>query len=481
MIGSLDLGYQLMYLSLTLYGNECAKAARHEIFHGKPSFMDKRMYPKSRFCELTTDEIQEIMDKAVPETTKKATKFGMRLFNEWLASPGGATFSKPIEDQNQSKQELNACLKCFYTSARKKDGTYYKSSSTKSIRAAIDRFLRLPPHKKPFSIITDPAFTEANKVLDAFEKDLRKTGKIAGVVHKRAISKEQLKKLFESGELGPADSLNPAQLQRTARFYLGLFFGRRGRENQRQLTLAMLSLRKTPQGVEYYELNRSHPGSLLATKNHQGGLADAEDESDAKIFSVPGSERCPVKTLKNYLSHLNPTSDALFQRPRDGQSKKFNPTDDKIWFCSAPHAITTLDNMMKEMSKRAGIEPHLTNHCLRATSVTVLSDHNCETRHIKSITGHKSDQAVESCSERPSIEQQQKMSLVLSDFIGNASSGGVTLVKGKKNAVQQQCIPIPEEFPHQDSTSVSQQSDQRSFPQYFYNCSVNVHNYISSR
>ena len=98
-----------------------------------------------------------------------------------------------------SKQELNACLKCFYTSARKKDGTYYKSSSTKSIRAAIDRFLRFPPNNKPFSIIADPAFTEANKVLDAFVKDLRKTGKIAGVVHKRAISKEQLKKLFESG------------------------------------------------------------------------------------------------------------------------------------------------------------------------------------------------------------------------------------------------------------------------------------------
>ena len=39
------------------------------------------MYPKSRFCELTTDEIQEIMDKAVPETTKKAIKFGIRLFN----------------------------------------------------------------------------------------------------------------------------------------------------------------------------------------------------------------------------------------------------------------------------------------------------------------------------------------------------------------------------------------------------------------
>ena len=136
------------------------------------------------------------------------TIFSLMLQNG-LLSPGGTTFSKPI--QEMSKEELNVCLKCFYTSARKKDGTYYKSSSTKSIRAAIDRFLRPPPHNKPFSIISDPAFTEANKVLDAFVKDLRKTGKIAGVVHKKAMSKEQVKKLFESGELGPADSLNPAQ------------------------------------------------------------------------------------------------------------------------------------------------------------------------------------------------------------------------------------------------------------------------------
>ena len=101
------------------------------------------------------------------------------IFTEWLACPGGTTFLKPV--QEMSKEELNAGLKCFYTSARKKDGTYYKSSSTKSIRAAIDRFLPSPPQNKPFSIISDPAFTEANKVLDAFVKDLRKKGKIAGV------------------------------------------------------------------------------------------------------------------------------------------------------------------------------------------------------------------------------------------------------------------------------------------------------------
>ena len=91
-----------------------------------------------------------------------------------------------------SKQELNDCLKSFYTSARKQDGSYYKMSSMKSIRAAIDRFLHSPPHCKKFSIIDEPAFTEANQVLDAFVKDLRKTGKRAGMVHKKPITKQQI-------------------------------------------------------------------------------------------------------------------------------------------------------------------------------------------------------------------------------------------------------------------------------------------------
>ena len=148
-----------------------------------------------------------------------------------------------------SKEDLKVFLKCLYTSARKKESTYYKSSSTKSIRAAVDRFLRSPPRNKPFSIISDPAFTEANKVLDAFVKDLRKTGKIAGVVHKKAISKEQVKKLYRPRrQFESCPVTGPGRLGST----LASFYGTRGRENQRQLTPAMLSLRKTPQGVEYY-------------------------------------------------------------------------------------------------------------------------------------------------------------------------------------------------------------------------------------
>jgi len=80
--------------------------------------------------------------------------------SEWLASLGGTKFSKLI--QEMSKEELNACLSCFYMSVRKKDGTYSQTSLVKSIRAAIDRFLRWLLHNKPFSSIAHPAFTEAD-------------------------------------------------------------------------------------------------------------------------------------------------------------------------------------------------------------------------------------------------------------------------------------------------------------------------------
>ena len=70
--------------------------------------------------------------------------------------------------------------------------------------------------------------------------------------------------------------------------------------------------------------NKAEPGAVLSTKNHTGGIDGREDHGDGKIFSCPGSKRCPVKTIKAYLSHLNPEVDALFQRPKD-ESVRFSP------------------------------------------------------------------------------------------------------------------------------------------------------------
>ena len=85
----------------------------------------------------------------------------------------------------------------------------------------------------------------------------------------------------------------------------------------------MLRLMKSPVG-EYFELNKSEPGTVLTSKNHTGGLEGTEDHSDGKIFPQPGSARCPVQVIKAFLSDLNLDIHALFQRPKE-LSRKFSP------------------------------------------------------------------------------------------------------------------------------------------------------------
>ena len=117
-----------------------------------------------------------------------------------------------------------------------------KVSSLKAIRVAVERFLKSAPDSKPWFIISDPQFKEANNALDAFVKSIRREGKVGGVVHKNPITKEQIEMLFERQQLGPADAKCPSQLLPTSWFYIPLYFGKKGRENQQQMTKTMLAL-----------------------------------------------------------------------------------------------------------------------------------------------------------------------------------------------------------------------------------------------
>ena len=147
--------------------------------------------------------------------------------------------------------------------------------------------------------------------------------------------------------------------------------------------------------------------------------------------------------------------------------------------------------MLKSMSKRAGIDPYLNNHCLRGTSVTVLSDSDCETRHIKAITGHKSDQSVESYNERPSLNQQHKMSRILSNFVLNSNDGSHPSTQNMENRAsllpnqsksgsdEIEAYPAPYQI-HENNIAVSTNTantvtrlgEENHFPPQlnFYNC-----------
>ena len=121
---------------------------------------------------------------------------------------------------------------------------------------------------------------------------------------------------------------------------------------------------------------------------------------------------------------------ALFQRPKE-VSTKFQPQKDEVWYCNFPLSYSTIENMMKNISTPAGIAPHLTNYCVRATSVTVLLEHNIEARHIKTVTGHKSDNSIESYCSRASFQQKENISNILGGFVsGDYTEPRVLVLEG---------------------------------------------------
>ena len=93
--------------------------------------------------------------------------------------------------------------------------------------------------------------------------------------------------------------------------------------------------------------------------------------------------------------------------------KNFNPDKESIWYSNSPVGESTLAIVMKTMSMTAGISPHLTNHRAIATAVTVLSDCNVEARHIKAVTGHKSDSVSEYYNAREFFPEKENMSDIL--------------------------------------------------------------------
>ena len=69
------------------------------------------------------------------------------------------------------------------------------------------------------------------------------------------------------------------------------------------------------------------------------------------------------------------------------------------------------------------MQPYLTNHSIRATTVTVLSAANYESRHIKAITGHQSEASIESYSNTPTFHQFNAMSnAIIADFVDSGCS-----------------------------------------------------------
>lgn len=283
---------------------------------------------------------------------------------------------------------------------RRKDGNAYQELGCLGFRAAIQRELnRL---ERGINIYSDDEFRKTNEVLDGFLKKLRREGKMEPEKHKTAISPADMDKiryLFDHDK-------GAENLTRQIWFGLTMHFGLRGREVQAKMLKTDIKICAGEEG-EYIRLRTD-----FATKNYQGGSGSSRRDIGEGLTTDKG-DILPFKIL---LRTLHPDCPRLFQRV----PPKYSPRD-AVWFCNMPLGKTTLAHMMQDMSAAAGLSTIYTNHCLRATVLSMLSAEDVEDRHIMSVTWHKNALSLRS-NTKPTTSQQRSMSAILDGHRATKSS-----------------------------------------------------------
>ena len=138
---------------------------------------------------------------------------------------------------------------------------------------------------------------------------------------------------------------------------------------------------------------------------------------------------CPVKSFMKYKEHLNSKCDRLFQRP----NKKFSPNCAR-WYDNAPLGHNSLGEMMPNISQKAGLSRRYTNHSLHATSVHLLdSIGKYASRHIMTVTGHKSETSLKTYTGYTDSKIKRSMSDTISGSLRSESPKRKKLVLKDSN------------------------------------------------
>ena len=286
--------------------------------------------------------------------------------------------------ESLTKETLGERLSQFYQELKQERGKDYSRSAHVAIGAGLNRYLTSDKVGRSFSIIADPVFKTANKSLNAKLKKIKESG-TSKVKHHSSIQPEDIQKCSVSGVFGD-DS--PLALLRVNWFNVNLYFCRRGRESQRKLTRDSFVFKKDASGVEFIEM--------------------AEDEK---------TKNCPVYLLKKLIQVLNPGEEALFHR-----SKRKFCLNDEIWFDRAPLSVNSLGNMMKEISIATKLSQTYTNHCIRATSVTLLDGAGIPVHRIMQVSGHRNEGSVKVYCERQTLQQQKQCSEILAAPVASSTA-----------------------------------------------------------
>jgi hypothetical protein len=331
---------------------------------------------------------------------------------EWLTHRGHSE-----EFEVLSPAQLKPLLRRFYIKIRTDDGKLYSKSAFVGIRASINRHLRSEPFNKRFNILTDSDFHVSNNTFKSVLKKLKNEGLDVSQPHK-PISNEDLDKLRNSLVLSPD---TPLSLVRKVWFDITLSFLRRGNENQGKLTPQSFVV-KTDGSKRYLEMTYNE-----ATKNHPG---DANTIQHKTRMYETGTPLCPLASFEKYVSHRSEKIDALYEKP-----KKCVSPSDSTWYTARPLGARTLETMMKSLSADAGLSEVYTNHCVRATGITMLSNAKVPSRAIMGMSGHRCENSIRNYNSDSSSEQKREYSGILNSAIDDHTSRPVVDVRDQLGAL----------------------------------------------
>ena len=149
-----------------------------------------------------------------------------------------------------------------------------------------------------------------------------------------------------------------------------------------------------------------------ATKNHRGGEnSKPSAERETRLDSTEADDDA-FASLKLFVAKLNPSCRAFFQYPKPSVTK-----EDAVWYENRPLGVNKLGDMMKIISVGAELSQIYTNHSVRASAITLLSDANIPDRRIMFVSGHSSEQSLAHYSSRPSVTQLESVSDAIANVV----------------------------------------------------------------
>ena len=110
------------------------------------------------------------------------------------------------------------------------------------------------------------------------------------------------------------------------------------------------------------------------------------------------------------MAKLNPGCDVFLQRP----SRNYHGRD--TWFDCVPLGIHTINNIMKKISKQSGSSKIYTNHCVKASTATILKRAGVPMQDIMHVTGHKNAASISSYAAGPTDDDRANMSNILARY-----------------------------------------------------------------